>query len=237
MIVSHKNRFIFLKTRKTAGSSIEIALSKHCGPEDIITQIAPSEEELRLGLGYRGRQNTQIPLNMYRKWDLWFRLRGGGPAHHFNHTPAKLLRKRLGANLFDEYYKFCVVRNPWDRAVSLFYFNKYGQGMPGLPDSLSFADFLNQTPVDQITDTSIFMLGNDPAVDRFIRFENLKDEWPAILEHLGLGMTELPRAKSDSRKNREHYSLMYDDKSISLVSELCKWEIERFAYKFDDHRV
>ena len=70
MIVSHKNRFIFLKTRKTAGSSIEIALSKHCGPEDIITKIAPSEEELRLGLGYRGRQNTQIPLNMYRKWDL-----------------------------------------------------------------------------------------------------------------------------------------------------------------------
>ena len=44
MIVSHKNRFIFLKTRKTAGSSIEIALSKHCGPEDIITKIAPSEE-------------------------------------------------------------------------------------------------------------------------------------------------------------------------------------------------
>ena len=109
--------------------------------------------------------------------------------------------------------------------------------MPELPDSLSFADFLNQTPVDQITDTSIFMLGNDPAVDRFIRFENLKDEWPAILEHLGLGMTELPRAKADSRKNREHYSLTYDDKSISLVSELCKWEIERFAYKFDDHRV
>ena len=74
MIVSHKNKFIFLKTRKTAGSSIEIALSKHCGPEDIITQIAPSEEKMRLDMGYRGRQNTQIPISMYRKWDLWSRL-------------------------------------------------------------------------------------------------------------------------------------------------------------------
>ncbi|MEL6382956.1 MAG: chondroitin 4-O-sulfotransferase, partial [Cyanobacteria bacterium J06626_18] len=32
MIISHEYKFIFLKTRKTAGTSIEIALSKFCGP-------------------------------------------------------------------------------------------------------------------------------------------------------------------------------------------------------------
>ena len=237
MIVSHKNKFIFLKTRKTAGSSIEIALSKHCGPEDIITQIAPSEEKMRLDMGYRGRQNTQIPISMYRKWDLWSRLRGDGPAHHFNHTPAKLLRRRLDTEIFDEYYKFCVVRNPWDRAVSLFYFNKYGHGMPGLPETMSFADFLIQTSIDRITDTSIYMLGDKPAIDRFISFENLKEEWPALLESLGLDRVDLPRAKSDSRKNREHYSLMYDDSSVNLIAEHCHWEIERFGYQFEDKRA
>lgn len=37
MIVSHKHEFVFLKTRRTAGSSIEAALAPHLGPEDAIT--------------------------------------------------------------------------------------------------------------------------------------------------------------------------------------------------------
>ena len=32
MIVSHEHKFIFLKTKKTAGTSIELALSELCGP-------------------------------------------------------------------------------------------------------------------------------------------------------------------------------------------------------------
>ena len=38
MIISHKHKFIFIKTVKTAGTSIDIALSKICEPQDIITQ-------------------------------------------------------------------------------------------------------------------------------------------------------------------------------------------------------
>ena len=39
MIVSHKHKFIFLKTKKTAGTSIELALTKLCGDDDIITPL------------------------------------------------------------------------------------------------------------------------------------------------------------------------------------------------------
>ena len=235
MIVSHKNRFIFLKTRKTAGTSIEIALSKYCGAEDIITGLSDSEEALRLGLGYPGRQNTGIPLYMYRKWDLWHRLNGGGPAHHFNHTPAKLLRRRMVSNLFDEYYKFCVVRNPWDKAVSLYYWMKFGDEK-GLPENQSFRDFLVSTSVDLITNSSIYLVDSEPVVDRFLRYENLDEELSDTLKSLGLDSTELPRAKAGTRKNKDHYSLIYDDESVALVAELCSWEIKSFGYEFEDMR-
>ncbi len=51
MIVSHKYEFVFIKTKKTAGASVEIALSKFCGVEDreYITKKCSREIDL---LGY-----------------------------------------------------------------------------------------------------------------------------------------------------------------------------------------
>ena len=49
MIVSHKYKFIFIKTRKTAGTSIEYNLSKYLGKEDIIT---PSSEAYYLAKNF-----------------------------------------------------------------------------------------------------------------------------------------------------------------------------------------
>ena len=56
MIVSHRHRFIFIKTRKTAGTSIEIALSAHCGPDDIMSPI--SKEDEKASGKKKGTRNT-----------------------------------------------------------------------------------------------------------------------------------------------------------------------------------
>lgn len=48
MILSYKNKFIFIKNTKVAGTSIEIALSSICGEEDIITPVSKKDELVRL---------------------------------------------------------------------------------------------------------------------------------------------------------------------------------------------
>ena len=56
MIVSHKYKLIFIKTGKVAGTSIEIFLSQHCGPEDVVTPIHPHVAPHR-PRNYMGRWN------------------------------------------------------------------------------------------------------------------------------------------------------------------------------------
>ena len=47
MIISHRHKFIFVKTKKTAGTSIETLLASVCGEEDVITEISEEEERIK----------------------------------------------------------------------------------------------------------------------------------------------------------------------------------------------
>src|SRR5437762_6689028 len=56
MIISHKHKFIFIKTVKTAGTSLEVFLSQHCGPDDVLTPFAPPSRDT-------SRVTTKDPLD------------------------------------------------------------------------------------------------------------------------------------------------------------------------------
>jgi hypothetical protein len=100
MIISHKYRFIFVKTLKTAGTSIEIFLSQHCGPDDVVTPILPHVEP-----------------HVARNHDGFF-----------NHMPASEIRERVGPEVWRTYFKWCVERNSWDKTLSYFHMMNARQG-------------------------------------------------------------------------------------------------------------
>ena len=88
MIVSHRHKFIFLKTRKTAGTSIEIGLSKYCGAGDIISRILDHGEAIRQQLGYLGPQNDAWPFNRYSPRDRLSLVKRRHKWRYYNHMPA-----------------------------------------------------------------------------------------------------------------------------------------------------
>lgn len=113
MILSHRHRFLFIKTMKTAGTSIEVFLSRYCGEEDVVTPIEPPVD------GHRPRNH----------------------AGFFNHMPASQVRERVGELVWGDYFKFCVERDPWEKTLSYFHMAvKRGEWVGDLDGYLSGGD-------------------------------------------------------------------------------------------------
>ena len=234
MILSHKHRFIFLKTRKTAGTSIEIALSKFCDNNDIITRITEQDEVLRSKLGFRGPQNFLVGPSKYTLMDILKIIRNGRLRIN-NHDPASLLIKYLEKEIFEEYHKFTVVRNPWDMAVSMYYWQINGPSNQ-FSSKMSFKDFINNCPIELLDNSLIYLVEGESIIDTFIKFENLTNDWRDLVNVIGIEEIDLPRAKTDTRKDKRHYSIIYDDEDVEFIRNLCGWEIENFGYEFEDKR-
>ncbi len=231
MIISHAHKFIFLKTQKCAGTSVELALSRHCGPDDVITRVAPEDEKLRDG---RGPQNEDIPIR-YRvpgwqfKSVLGMRASKAG-IRYFNHMGATAVRRSMDSALFDAYRKVTVVRNPWDREVSLYYWTYRDQSQPP-----SFDRFVRRwKTASERKNFDLYSIDGRVVADVILRYEHLQDDFTAFLQSLGITHgTELPRAKSKQRKKtRDGYRAMYSTELNAIVAKRYAREIEAFSYEF-----
>jgi len=116
---SHAREFIFLKTRKTAGTSIEMALEPWCRPPGAV--VVEQTPALILKTGIVGRRLLrQLKLDRRPRRTDWT-----------NHMTAAAVCKALGRGKWDRYRKITTVRNPFDLLVSRFHFNQSNLGKIG----------------------------------------------------------------------------------------------------------
>jgi hypothetical protein len=229
LIISHKYKFIFIKTNKTAGTSIEIALSKFCGDDDVITKIEREDELIRSGLGYRGPQNHFIKKSDFNAGQ-WYRylFKGKKPKYH-KHISAQKAKGYFGDEIWNSYYKFCVERNPWDRLISYYFWRNKSEPRPSISEFLE-----SETPLRlQSRGIDLYTIDGKVAVDKICLYEDLTEELEQV--RLKCNLPEriiLPNAKGSHRKDRRDYREILNQEQVEKIRELFKREIALLGFEY-----
>lgn len=210
MIVSHKHRFIFFKTRKTAGTSLQIALSEFCGEDDIITGSHK----------FYGKETEDhsAGINM----DKFI-------TNH-PHPPLKQVKKFLGENIWNSYFKFAFVRNPYEIAVSRYHWNKKGKEC----SKQGFKSWVKQEYDPQLDLLCPYITDNNKIDLDFIgRYENLENDIDYIFNILKLPKPVLGKNKSGYR-DKKHYTEYYDNEIKDTIKNYFSNDLEIFNYDFNN---
>ena len=207
MIISHKHKFIFFAVPKTATHTIRAALRQHTGPDDWEQQVL------------FGEQYLPIPQLA--------RLRHG-------HITAQEIRPHLEPGVWDSYFKFAFVRNPFDRFVSCCFFlnredpNFEDTAIAFMKERLPRPRFQRRVLV-RPQDQQLCTADGDIALDYVGRYENLQESYDFISERIGLPKSELGKTNSSEHSR---YTKYYDDDLRQKVTDFYKEDLRLFSYDF-----
>lgn len=217
MIVSHKYRFIFLRTEKTASTSLMKVLQSLLDENDQQASMhRPSWA--KFSPIRHGALKRYVPQ--------WFGLH--------THATARQVRDVVGRDIFDSYYKFAVERNPWDRQISLYAHRKWKKGEPvdNFDRDMQSLIYRNTSYV-QLNNWSNYAIGGNIVADRVIRYERLNEEIAELFTTLGIpGPIDLPRLRKYTA-DRPHYSTYYSNTTRDLVAKWYAREIDALGYNFE----
>ena len=223
MIISHKHKFIFIKTRKTAGTSVEGYLSKLCGSEDVITPINPPIKG-HLPQNYKGYfPFYKELLESNSKKDrliTWGDFKS--KKKYYNHIPAWRVKLRVGNKIWNTYHKFTIERNPFEKSISHYWMLRGRLGI-----DISFDDYLKN--YELCFNYPLYTnLHGDIIVDRILTHENLSNDLRETFDFLGLPFDEnnLTYEKANHRQNREHYTKFLSENQILTLEKSFDREIK-----------
>lgn len=221
---------------KVASTSMEIWLSQLCGEDAIITPIAQEDEEMRSNLGYRGPQNYEIPLRNYSLRD-WGRriIKDRKPRPLKNHDSIRRIKNHYPE--YSNFFSFSFERNPWDKAVSYYYYSLYQRNAD--TDEFCISDLIDAAP-KRLSNWNRYTNEKDEIiVDHVAKFENLEEELEEICSRIEVTRTymgPLPHAKTGYRKVKKSYQELLTEKQAKRIYQLCHKEISHFGYTFGNYQ-
>ncbi|WP_112321899.1 sulfotransferase family 2 domain-containing protein [Oceanibium sediminis] len=224
VLVSHSHEFLFIKTGKTAGTSVEMYLEPFCRPPG--ARITERTRQHKSRYGIVGARMTGHGNALTRALFPWR-----------NHMSAADIRARLGKRRWDRYARITTIRNPFDKALSQ-YLWKTRSPTPQTPEELADfrAAFLEHLASYRgLADHDTLHIDGSYAATMTIRYEYLQDDLAKVCQTLDLEThgRALPHTKRTRDTGARPLAAYYDPRAIDIVRDRYAWIFERFGYAPD----
>lgn len=195
-MISHKKEFIFIHIPKTSGNSLSLYLKTYLANKVI-------RRTSRVGPG----QGIDIICEK-NKCDI-------------KHKTITYYRG-MYPELYNKYFKFTIVRNPYDRLISLYFWCR--SNMPFTKES--FIKFLSRGIRSQVS----YLIDKDKVVmDHICKFENLQEDLGIVFDRLGIEEKMIYPHLNASK--HDYYMSYYDRESIDIVNEKYDQDFELLGYE------
>lgn len=216
MIISRGRSYVFVHIPKTGGTALTLALEARAMRDDILIGDTPKARARKARL--RGVQTAGR---------LW------------KHSTLADVAGLVTAEDAASFFVVTLVRNPWDRAVSLYHWlraQSFAHPAVGLARMHDFTGWLNhpQTRTTLAAWPAAAHTRDAGGTDRATlcaRLEHLEEDLAPFEAHLGFRLTPLARANASQRP--AGWRGCYSDADAALLADLCAEDAARFGYRFD----
>jgi hypothetical protein len=213
MIVSFSRNYIFIRTKKTASSTIENVLKDSLAPGDIAA----------------GKTASRLTADRAGPFEL-------GEEDLYAHMKASDIRTGLSPEFWDRAFKFTSERHPYEKAVSLAFY-RYGKreriaAKKGKLLSEDFAVVLDETVRTRLYRSfNFYAIDGRVVVDDFIRHETLETDLQRIGKRIGLEIPHrLPRKKASYKLDERPAAEILSDEQRQIIFDTCREEFDLLGY-------
>ena len=236
VLICHPQKFIYLKTHKTASTSVELALEPFCAPPG--HKVYPKRKnmlESEYGIvGARAPGRDAIESRT--------------PGLFWHHMGAKRVLDIVGEDMFRSYRKVACVRNPFKRLLSQFLFrpswSKSVEPPADLDDAREkFRSFLMTDPKDKSiknrvkTDYYLVHIDDKLVLDDVLRVEQLQADMHTFLHRVGIDDPNFVLSRErDNTQAKQDWSLMdffNDAQLVERALHLEEWVFRVANYSTD----
>ena len=220
--INHDLKSIFIHVHKTGGTYISYMLHKYYGftnyylrrPDHDI--FCMNKEKSTKYLNYENRLHGVL---VYYKTSSYINKK-------MNMTPQK----------WDSYYKFCFIRNPYDKIISAWnHVNRLGASFEAylyLDKKCNDVEYMHVF-LPQVR--NIINQSGKIKIDYIGKFENLEEDFQNILKNIGIKNIIHDVSKQMNKRDHNKFYEYYNQKVLTKVNQLLSEDFALLDYPKIDH--